>query len=431
MQHFDRRAFLKLGSVSVFGLLSYGGIVRLRAQSPSARPPKRDISIIHFWLSGGISQIDTFDPKPDADPRYRSLFKPISTNVPGIQISEHLPSTAGQADKYVIIRSMTHRQSAHEAASSLVLSGHEPLATVEHPALQTVVAKELGGRNELPPVVSIPGATGSWEKAGFLGPRYNPFSAGDPNQENYTVRDMNLPMGVDWSRVDHRRSLLSVVDEKFRHMDTSGISETMTAYYQTAFDLIRSDSAKKAFNIAEEPEKLREKYGRTSLGQGALLARRLVEAGVRFVTVSRGFNAWDHHGNIFRTLANDFLPELDRACATLLQDLDERGMLDSTMVLLTGEFGRTPEINQLGGRDHWPNAFSLTIAGAGIMGARVWGTSDEKGMFVKDDPVHVPDLIATIYHKLGIDYRKEYLSNIGRPIKLVADGSAPLEFLLV
>jgi uncharacterized protein (DUF1501 family) len=236
-------------------------------------------------------------------------------------------------------------------------------------------------------------------------------------------------MGVDWTRVDHRRSLLAMVDERFRRLDTTGISETMDSYYQTAFDLMRSERAKKAFNIAEEPEKLRDQYGHTSLGQGALLARRLVEAGVRFVTVSRGFNTWDHHGDIFRTLGNTFLPELDSAYATLLRDLHDRGMLDSTLVILTGEFGRTPEINVNAGRDHWPNAFSMTIAGGGIQGGRVWGASDEKGMFVRDEPVQVPDLIATIYRRLGIDHEKEYISNIGRPIKLAANGT-PLKFLL-
>ena len=424
--NFDRRAFLKLGSLQVFGFLGYGDVLRLRAQAPV----KRDISVIHLWLTGGMSQLDTFDPKPDADSRYRSLFKPIETSVSGIQVSEHLPLTARHARKFVIIRSMTHKQAAHEAACNLLQSGHEPLPTVQLPSMQTVVAKELGPRSELPPAVTIPSATGSWEKAGFLGPRYNPFNAGNPNLENYKVQDMDLPMGVDWARMDHRRSLLSVVDEKFRRLDTTGIVESMDSYYQTAFQLMHSEKAKKAFRIEEEPEALREKYGRTSLGQGALLARRLVEAGVRFVTVSRGFNTWDHHKDIFPTLSNTFLPELDRAYSSLLEDLDQRGMLDSTLVIVTGEFGRTPEINAMGGRDHWPNAFSMTLAGAGITGGRVWGASDEKGMFVKDNPVEVADLVATVYKKLGINHEKEYLSNIGRPFKL-ADKGKPLEFLLV
>jgi len=426
MDNFDRRSFLRVGSLSLFGFWSWGDVLRLRAQSPA--PAKRDISVIHFWLTGGMSQLDTFDPKPDADTRYRSEFKPIETNVGGIRVSEHLPRTARLANKFAIIRSMTHRQAAHEAACNLILSGHDPLPTIQHPAVQTVIAKELGPRNELPAVVSIPGATGSWEKAGFLGPQFNPFNAGNPNSDQFKVRDMDLPMGVDWSRMDHRRSLLAVVDDKFRRLDTTGITASMDSYYQTAFGLMHSARAKTAFQISEEPDPVREKYGRTSLGQGALLARRLVEAGVRFVTVSRGFNTWDHHRNIFPLLANDFLPELDRAFSSLLEDLDQRGLLDSTLVVLTGEFGRTPEINAMGGRDHWPNAFSMAIAGAGITGGRVLGETDEKGMFVKDHPVEVPDLVATIYKKLGIDYQKEYISNIGRPIKL--SQGKPIEFLM-
>ncbi len=354
-QLFDRRAFLRMGSLQLFGFLGYGEVLRLRGQSPA--PAKPDLSVIHLWLTGGMSQLDTFDPKPDADSRYRSLFKPIETNVSGIRISEQLPLTAHHADKFVIIRSMTHRQAAHEAACNLILSGHEPLATVQLPSMQAVVAKELGQRNELPAAASIPGATGSWEKAGFLGPRYNPFNAGNPNSDTYKVQDMDLPMGVDWARMDHRRSLLTVVDEKFQRLDTTGVLDSMDSYYQTAFQLRHSEKAKKAFRIEEEPEPLREKYGGTSLGQGALLARRLVEAGVRFVTVSRGFNTWDHHKDIFPNLANTFLPELDRAYSSLLEDLHQRGMLDSTLVIVTGEFGRTPEINGMGGRDHWPTRF--------------------------------------------------------------------------
>jgi hypothetical protein len=288
---------------------------------------------------------------------------------------------------------MTHRQAAHEAACNMLLSGHEPLATLQLPSMQSVVAKELGQRNELPAAVSIPGATGSWEKAGFLGPRYNPFAAGNPNQDNYKVQDMDLPMGVEWSRMDHRRSLLNVVDERFRQLDTTGILESMDSYYQTAFQLMHSAKAKEAFRI------------------------------------EAGFNTWDHHKDIFPNLANTFLPELDRAYSALLEDLHQRGLLDSTLVIVTGEFGRTPEINGMGGRDHWPNAFSLTLAGAGIGGGRVLGESDERGMFVKDHPVEVSDFVATIYKKLGINPEKEYISNIGRPFKL-ADKGKPIDFLL-
>lgn len=426
--NFDRRAFLKVGSLSLFGCLGYGDALRLRAQGLA--PAKRDVAVIHLLLSGGISQVDSWDPKPEADSRYRSQFNPIETNVSGIRISERLPLTARHADKFVIIRSMTHKQVSHESALCLICSGHEPLGTIQFPAMQTVISKELGSKTDLPPAVSVPAVTGSWEKAGFLGSKYNPFNAGNPSSDNYKVRDLDLPMGVDWARMDRRTSLLSLVDEEFRRLDTSGITESMDSYYQTAFRLMHSEQAKKAFQIENEPEKVRDRYGRTSLGQGVLLARRLVEAGVRFVTVSRGFNAYDHHKDIFPLLGNTFLPELDRAYSALLEDLHQRGMIDSTLVVVTGEFGRTPEINANGGRDHWPSAFSLTLAGAGITGGRVWGSTDERGGFVKDNPVQVADLAATLYKKLGIDPDKEYLSNIGRPVKLGNNGK-PLEFLMV
>jgi hypothetical protein len=426
MGYFTRRSFVKVGSLSTFGFLGLGDALRMQAQSPA--PVRRDISIIHIWLTGGVSQLDTWDPKPDADSRYRSTFDAIETKATGMRICAELPKIAGQADKFVIIRSVTHKQAAHEAAKSMVQSGHNPLPTIQFPAFQTVIGKELGKRGELPPVISVPGATGSWDKAGFLGTQYNPFDVGSPNTENYKVRDLDLPMAVDWSRMDRRQSLLALVDEKFRRLDTSGILDNMDAYYKMAFQLMHSEKAKKAFQIEEEPEALRDKYGRTSLGQGSLLARRLIESGARFVTVSSG--NWDHHKDIFPALKNDFLPELDRAFSTLLEDLQQRGLLDTTLVIVSSEFGRTPEINHMAGRDHWPSCFSVVLAGASITGGRVLGGSDEKGMFVKDNPVQVADLIASIYKKLGIDYKKEYMTNIGRPVKLTDDGK-PLEFLTV
>jgi Protein of unknown function (DUF1501) len=421
----DRRAFLKIGSLSVFGSLAWSDVLTLRARAATVAP--KDISIIHILLSGGISHIDTFDMKPDARAEFRGIFKPISTNVPGIQVCEHLPMTARVADKYTIIRSMTHKNSVHEKASYLVLSGHEPIATVHHPSLGAVVAKELGARNELPAYISIPGMTGLWEGSGVIPARFAPFETGDPNNPKFSVRDISLPMNVDWARMNGRNSLLSLVDSEFRRYDASGIFETVDSFQKTAHDLVASPLTKKAFAIQDESEKVRERYGRTSLGQGALLARRLVQNGVRFVTVSNGYYKWDHHAKVFENLADKYLPELDRAFSALIEDLDQRGMLATTLVVMTGEFGRTPEVNVNAGRDHWPNVFSLVLAGAGVPGGHVWGESDKEGAQVKDKPVEVADLIATIYQKVGIDYQKEYVSNIGRPFKL-AEGK-PLPFL--
>lgn len=421
---FDRRSFLRIGSIATFGCFGWGDILRLRAASQAAA---KDISVIHLWLAGGLSHLDTFDMKLDADRKERTIFKAIPSSVPGLHVSEHLPRTAKLMNKLTLIRSMTHKQSAHGAAQTLMLSGHDALPTLLVPAVGSVLYKELGSRNELPPYVMIPQPRGNNARAGFLGPKYNPFSAGEANVANYSVRDMDLPMGVDWARMEGRHSLLQQVDARLREWDTSDTFNTLDSYYQAAFDLMKSPRAKKAFNIAEEPEALRNEYGRTSMGQGCLLARRLVEAGVRFVSVGKGENAWDHHGNIFPSYANEFMPELDRAFSALLVDLEKRGMLDSTLVILTGEFGRTAEINVNNGRDHWPNCFSLVMAGAGVPGGQVIGASDAQGMYVKDHPVEVPDLMATLFKKLGVDYTKEYVSNIGRPLK-ISDGK-PLTFL--
>ena len=424
---FDRRAFLRIGSLTTFGAFSWGDILRARASALPAAKTGKDLSIIHLWLAGGISHLDTFDMKLEADSKYRSAFKPIPTSIPGLQISEHLPRTAKLMNKVTLIRSVTHKQSAHGAAQTLMMSGHDALPTLLAPSVGSVLAKELGARNELPPYVMVPQPRGNNARAGFLGPRYNPFAAGEVNVPKYAVQDMDLPMGMDWSRMEGRHSLLKVVDDKFRVWDTTGTFQTMDGYYQSAFDLMRSPRAKKAFNIAEEPDELRNQYGRTSMGQGSLLARRLVEAGVRFVSVGKGDNAWDHHGNIFPSYANEFMPELDQAFSALMLDLEQRGMLASTMVIVTGEFGRTAEINVNNGRDHWPNCFSMVLGGAGIPGGQVVGSSDKDGMYVKDHPVEVPDLMATLFHKLGVDYTKEYISNIGRPLK-IADGK-PVSFL--
>ncbi len=422
---FDRRSFLKIGSLSVFGSLAWGEIARLRAQT--VERSKKEISVIHVMLSGGMSHMDTLDMKPDVRPAFRSVFKPIETNVSGIQICDRLPLLARQADKYTIIRSATHKLSVHERASYLVYSGHEPLATVNYPSMGSVINKELGPRNELPSYITIPAMTGLWETSGNLSSKYNPFETGDPNKPDFSVRDIRLPMGVDWERVDRRRSLLALVDKQFREYDASGIFDTVDSFYQMAYDLVRSPKAKKAFAIDEEPQAMREKYGRTPMGQGALLARRLIEGGVRFVTVSNGYYKWDHHAKVFENLGDRFLPELDRALSALLEDLHARGLLDTTLVIATGEFGRTPEINVNAGRDHWPNVFSILLAGAGVPGGQVWGSSDADGMFVRDNPVEMQDLVASIYQKVGVDFNKEYLTRIGRPFRL-SEGK-PLPFL--
>jgi uncharacterized protein DUF1501 len=427
MEEFDRRSFIKIGSLAAFRWITMGDVLEQRAMAETKRGD--DISVIHLFLTGGMSQMDTFDPKPNSKPELRSKFKEIPTSVTGVRVTEHLPRCAKLAHKYTIIRSMTHKTPVHVPACGLILSGHLPLSSITHPCIGSVVSKELGARNELPAFFSVPGSTGYWEGAGYLEPRFNPFDAGNPNTDKFQVRDLELPLGVDWARMDRRRSLLALADDKFRRYDSQHVIENMNSYYQTSFGLMQSSRAKKAFEIGEEPEKLRDSYGRTSLGQGALLARRLVEAGVRYVTISRGFNTWDHHANIFQLLTDSFLPELDNALATLIEDLDSRGLLAKTLVIATGEFGRTPEINGNKGRDHWAHAFSLVMAGAGVPGGQVWGETDNDGAYVTKGPVEIPDFTATIYDKLGVNYNKEYVNPLGRPTKLAGDGAKPLKFL--
>ena len=373
LNEFDRRTFLRVGALTLFGGLHYAEALAFQQSAPNGVKPE-DLSVILIWCAGGMSQFETWDPKPDADEKFRGLFKPMRTNVDGVLVGEHLPFSAKHADKYVIIRSMTGRDAVHETAQAFTLTGHAPLPGLNYPAVGSIVSRELEPRNDLPSYIIAGGGAAQWEQAAFLGPRHNPFAAGNPNEPNYRVRDLDLPMGVDWARMDRRRSLLTLADEYFRQFDSAKVIDKVSANYQTALTLISSERARKAFNIGAEPEKLRDLYGRSAMGQGCLLARRLVEAGVRFVSVRSG--NWDHHQEVFKNLAENNLPEFDRAFAGLIQDLSERGMLHSTLVIAASEFGRTPEINVNRGRDHWPAAYSIVVAGGGIEGGRVIGKTD-------------------------------------------------------
>ena len=409
---FGRRDFLRIGSLGALGV-SLDGVLRAGA--------KKDISCILLWQSGGCGHLDTFDLKPDAPKEIRGEFKPISTNVPGIQICEHLPFTAKQADKFTILRSMKSRENNHERAINYLLTGYLPLPTLEFPSMGSVVSKELGPKNGLPPYVAVPNTFPSYG-GGYLGGAYNPFIAGDPNVSGYQVRDMTLPADVDWTRVANRNFLLKQMDAKFNAIESSTDMAAMDAFYQKAYDLLKSPAARKAFDIGAEKESLRERYGRTPVGQGALLARRLVESGVRFVTVAKGWLNYDTHGDNFNIMKKALLPEFDRAFAGLLEDLHERGMLDTTLVIAMGEFGRTPKVNDAAGRDHHSKAWSIALAGAGIPGGRVLGATDENGVQVIDLPVEPEDLLFTIYTILGVDPTREYQTPIGRPVKPVNGG---------
>ncbi|MDA1311782.1 MAG: DUF1501 domain-containing protein [Acidobacteria bacterium] len=409
---FGRRDFLRIGSLGALGV-SLDGVLRANGN--------KDISCILVWQSGGCGQQDTFDMKPNAPSEYRGEFNPISTNVPGIQICEHLPHIAQQADKFTILRSMHSKEKNHERAINYLLTGHLPLSTMEFPSVGSVVSKQLGPRNGMPPYVAVPSTFPSYG-AGYLGGEHNPFISGDPNVSDYRPRDLSLPSDVDWSRLGDRRWLLKQMDAKFESIESSPDFKAMDSFYERAYSLLSSPAAKNAFDIQQEPEALREHYGRTPVGQGCLLARRLVEGGVRFVTVAKGWLNYDTHGDNFNRMKKALLPEFDRAFAALLEDLDQRGMLDTTLVIAMGEFGRTPKINNAAGRDHHGNAWSVVLAGAGIPGGRVMGATDKHADEITDFPVEPEDLLYSIYRILGVDARHEYQTFLGRPKRILDTG---------
>jgi uncharacterized protein (DUF1501 family) len=404
----DRRDFLKVGALAFAGL----DLPKLLAVDR-----RRDRSCIVLFQNGGASQLDTFDPKPDAPSDIRGSFKAIPTSVPGTQVSELLPRTARLAHKFSIIRSMHSDEAIHERARQYIFSGTKPRNELLHPSYGAVVSKELGSKNGLPPFVVIPEKDLSAE-AGFLGPSYDPFVTGNPNTKNFSVKDLTLPLGLSLEEAKARAELLKALDSSFKSVEQSPVIDSMDEFYQKAFELISSPAAKKAFNISEESESLRDNYGRTTVGQGALLARRLIESGVRLVTVFHG--GYDTHTN-HEKLTQPLLADFDQAFAALLIDLEQRGLLESTLLLVIGDFGRTPKINFSGGRDHWPRNFSVALVGAGIQGGRLVGKSDSKAGEPTDRPVSIEDLGATVYKALGIDYAKVYHAN-GRPIAINKEG---------
>ncbi|MBC7855342.1 MAG: DUF1501 domain-containing protein [Pirellulaceae bacterium] len=443
---FSRRDCLKLGLGSLLG----GGLVsalRLRAQAAESdvKTGKDGIkakakSCILIWMDGGPSHFETFDPKPDAPAEIRGDFSAIPTKVSGVEFSQHMTKLAGSLDKFSIIRSIRHDQGNHGAGNHYMMTGAPPRIPVGcgafvsfHPSMGSVAAHQLGQDNGLPAYFSIP----SMSRSGgpnFLGAKYAPFVVdGDPNNQNFRVRDVALPRGLTEGRFGSRTDLKKLVDKIERYNDpstgdpVSGFDE----YYRQGYDLVTSKEAQAAFDIHSEPEKVRAAYGRNGLGQRALLARRLVQAGVPFITLYDG--GWDHHADIFGACRKR-LPEWDNTVATLISDLADHGLLESTLVVALGEFGRTPAISKLSGenkpgRDHWANAMSVLMAGGGTPGGIVVGATDRKG-YAADTRVLTPEnFVSTIYTKLGINPDKMLFTPQGRPTHLVSD-PAPIRELM-
>jgi uncharacterized protein (DUF1501 family) len=424
----SRRSFVKVGAVGFLGLsLGLNDLLRMErafaAEDRSKSGPQAK-SVILIWLDGGPSQFDTFDPKLTAPADHKSEFGAIPTSVPGLHISELMPHTAKVMNKATLIRTLSHGEGAHERACHTLLTGWAPNPSLVYPALGSVTAKELGANGPLPPYVAIPGSgfAFGYAQSGFLEAAFNPFSVGgDPNNDGFSVRDVALPGGVTAERLDGRRTLLQTLDSAFRRFENTPEARSRDEFYARAYDMISSPEAKKAFNIQEETKEVRERYGRHGVGQGCLLARRLVEAGVRFVTVSHG--GWDTHSDNAKAAKGWLVTPLDQALAALISDLDQRGLLATTLVVCMGEFGRTPQINPLAGRDHWPQTSCALLAGAGVPGGQVIGETDEKGAAPKSRPVSPQDIATTLYAKLGIDCEKMYVTPQDRPVKIVDGGT--------
>lgn len=417
----NRRDFLYTGLVGGLGL-SMGDILKLQAESNLT--PKAQ-SVIHIYLPGGAASHETFDPHPMAPSEYRGPLKAISTNLAGLQFSEYLQKTAKIADKLTVVHSMTHGEAAHERGTISMFTGYRPSPALEYPSFGSVVASQLGDRNNLPAYVCVPNKLGEVASTGFLSKAYGPFSLGsDPASDTFKVRDLNIDISQE--RFEKRKSILESVDSHFRYLESSDSLAAMDTFYQKAFDLISSPKAKEAFALNKEPQAIREAYGMNQAGQRLLMSRRLVEAGVRFVSVTYG--GWDMHAGIANGIAKQ-LPQFDQAYAALINDLDQRGMLDSTLVMISSEFGRTPKINKDAGRDHWPRVFSVVFAGGGFKRGYVYGSSDATGSDVEDKPLTVENLAATMYNQLGIDPETRLMADGGRPVAIVKDGQVVKDLL--
>jgi len=418
-EHFwrpNRREFLYVGFLGGIGL-SLGNLFKLQAQNANGKALAQ--SVINIYMPGGMAAQETFDPKILAPIEYRGPLSSVKTKLEGTYFSESLKETAKIADKLCVIRSMTHGEADHDRGTHNMFTGWRPSPAVQYPSIGSIVSHELGSRNDLPPYVCIPTQPNNFAGTGFLGSAYGPFSLGaDPANGGFKVRDLNLPSGVDEKRFAERREIRAVVDEHFSTLEKSDALSGMDSFYDRAYSMMSSSKARAAFDIKQEPDKLRDEYGRNAAGQRMLLARRLVEAGVRFVSMTYG--GWDHHDNIRNGVTNQ-MPQFDKAFATLINDLDKRGMLDSTLVLVTTEFGRTPKINGTAGRDHYPKVFSIVMAGGGIKRGYVHGSTDPTGSEPDNDPLIVTDYAATIYHLLGIDYEKALMAGT-RPVKIIKDG---------
>ena len=412
-----RRDFLKVGSLGFLGI-TLGQALALEAATPVAGSKAKAKSCILLWLEGGPAQMDTWDPKPN------SSFRAISTNVPGLQVSELLPSLAKRMDKLAVIRSMSSFGDDHPQAVHYAATGHLHNPTMQFPSLGAIVGKELGAETAMPPYAIVP----RWDsgrqyedyfRSAFLGADYDPMLVPDPSKDKFEVTDLSLPKGLAPAAVENRRAFLDIVDQGYRRTVESAGHAQMDAFTEKAWQMLLAPDVQKAFDLSQESDKTKDAYGRDSVGQSLLLARRMIEAGTRFVTAA-GYhgNSWDTHSDNDKGHRDKLTPPLDRGLSALIDDLVARGLYEETIVIAMGEFGRTPDINPALGRDHWPQCWSLALGGGGLNTGLAVGASDERAAEVIDRKTSIGDLFATVYKAMGIDWTKQYMTPIGRPIKI-------------
>jgi hypothetical protein len=425
---FYRRDMLKIGAAGALGL-SLADLLRLEAatKKDGAAAPKAK-SVIMVWLGGGPATIDMWDLRPNAPEGIKGEFQQIKTKADGVEISEHLPKVAQVMDKATVVRSLAHTIPSHGPATVFMTTGNKPTPAVQYPSLGSLVTKLTKAEVGVPQYVTFGdirgGAAG---QAGYLGTAYNPFivegagTGGKGGAGNLNVRGIQLPSGLTLEELENRDKLLKDFDETFKKADKNAdLVDGLDAFHREALEILRSTKTKKAFNLNEESAETKARYGANGFGSGALASRRLVEAGVRFVTITLG--GWDTHGQNFNALKTRLLPQLDQTLSALVADLSDRGLLDSTIVYCAGEFGRTPKINKNNGRDHWARSMAVFLAGGGLKKGYAHGTTDVQGMAPATDPCTPDDVSSTIFHCLGIDPKQELQTSTGRPIVLFREG---------
>ena len=425
-----RRDFLQLGvgSLGLAGMLQARALAGPALSRGSARPGDR-VNCIMIWLDGGPSHYETFDPKPDAPVEIRGALDTIPTAVPGLRFSEAVPELAKVADKVTVVRSICHKDPNHGGGNHYMMTGARTPVPVAcgasvtfHPSFGSVVSYQRGLRHGLPAYVSLPRVSRSGGP-NFLGAKNAPFViSGNPQDKSFQVRDVVLPADISEGRAASRRELRASLDRMRRHTDRLAEDPAVNfdQYFQQGVDLVLSPRAQAAFDLGREDAKVRDAYGRHDFGQRLLLARRLVEVGVSWLTVYSG--GWDHHTKLFDAYRGEQVRKMDQGVAALINDLDSRGLLDTTLVLLLGEFGRTPKVNKDAGRDHWPHAMSVLMAGAGVPRGQVVGATDAKGYHASENIYRPEDFAASVYTKMGVDHAQMLRTNTGRPVQLVDNG---------